>query len=342
MHALSVTKAKEFLRHIAVRKQRPVMMWGSPGVGKSQLVAQLCDEYDALMVDIRLSQYDSVDLRGIPNVVMGMTTWNIPATLPFAGNDNFPDDQPIFLFLDEINSAHPSVLAVAYQLVNDRAVGEHKLKPNVIIIAAGNREGDRGVTTRMPTPLANRFQHLEVIAEVEAVSKHFMEKGLAPVGIAFLNFRKPLLNTFDASKPDKAFATPRSWEKALEDFADDLIPEDTKMAIMAGTIGDGPAGEFWGFVDVWHKVIPIKEIMADPKGCRLPEANDQSMAYAVAVNCSGHMTDKTVGSLHTYLSRMDSEFVVLAWQMAVQRDKKLYSTPEFLTFSKQFKAIFQN
>jgi hypothetical protein len=340
MYTLSLTDTATLCEHVAFSLTEPVMIWGPPGVGKSQMAAQLATKMAALLVDIRLSQYDSVDLRGFPqvDVLTQLTTWCAPSTLPFVGNAKFEAYQgPILLFLDEINAAPPAVAAVAYQLINDRCVGEHRLLDNVVVIAAGNREGDRGVTNRQPLPLANRFTHVEVIADVESWSKWAASEQLPPVGIAFLNFRKPLISTFDPAKPDKAFATPRTWAKAFRYYAASM-PDHIKMAAMAGAVGEGPSAEFWGFVDVWAKVIPIAKVLADPTGTPVPE--EQSMQYAMAVSVSGAMSAKNVTKLHAYIRRFDPEFVVLAWQLAVRRDKALYATPEFMAFSKEHRAIF--
>ena len=190
MHTLTIPGMKQFITHVALGQQEPVMFWGPPGVGKSEGVRQCCEEAGGHLVDIRLSQYDSVDLRGIPSPEAGFTIWNAPSTLPFKGNPGFPDDRPIFLFLDEINSAAPAVAAVAYQLINDRAVGEHELMDNVVVIAAGNRDGDKGVTNRMPAPLANRFTHAEIDVDTDAWCYWAQNKGLSPMGLAFIQFRK--------------------------------------------------------------------------------------------------------------------------------------------------------
>ena len=339
MHTLSPLDLPAFVHHVAVRQRQPIMIWGPPGCGKSECVAQVCNDDNGVLVDIRLSQYDSVDLRGIPTVDGGLTVWNAPSTLPFVGNDAFPTDKRIYLFLDEINSAAPPVAAVAYQLINDRRVGEHHLMDNVVIIAAGNREGDRGVTNRMPTPLANRFIHCEIMPDVAASTVYAAQNNWPAEWVAFINFRKPLLSTFDPSKPDKAFATPRTWEKAMRSYADTTMPSNIKQAAMAGAVGDGPSGEFWGFVDVWHKMIPVEKIIADPVRCALPD--EGSMAYAVAVSISGSMDTKNVTPLNTYLLRMEAEHIVLAWQLATKRDETLYSTPEYLTFAKKYRAVFQ-
>lgn len=346
MLSVNTTDAIEFVDHVAFRLNEPVMIWGGFGVGKSQGIAQLCILRNAVNVDIRLSQYDSVDLRGFPGIDKdGTTVWHVPSTLPFVGNPRFesiPADTIICLFLDEINAATPAVAAVAYQLVQDRGVGEHKLLPNVRVVAAGNREGDRGVTNRMPMPLANRFTHIEVVPDADAVADYLGRTGKAPPeGVAFLKFRKPLISTYEPSKPElKAVASPRTWEKAFKYDMDEELSPLLKQAAMTGAVGAGPAGEYLGFKEVMHKVIPIREILKDPSKCRIPDRDDASMNYATTVSVAGAMTKDNVAALNTYINRFDAEFVILCWQLALTRDATLYGVPEFITFSQKYRTVF--
>lgn len=344
MQIISIPDLKEVIQYVGINQREPIMVWSKPGLGKSEAVAQSAKEHNAELVDVRLSQYDSVDLRGIPVPIGRSTVWNAPITLPFVGTENTEfnaaaaEGRLIFLFLDEINSAAPSVAAVAYQLINDRAVGEHKLMDNVVVMAAGNREQDRGVTNRMPTPLANRFTHYEVDVDVDAWCFWAQETGLPAEGVAFMQFRKPLLCTFDPSKPDKAFATPRSWRKALNYYADARMPDHIKQASMSGAVGEGPTAEFWGFVDVWGKMPKMSDIIAKPTVVPVPD--EAAMRYAVAVAISGTMDSKCIPPLALYLGRMDPEFAVLAWQLALRRDPTVSGTMEFIDFSKKYRAIF--
>jgi hypothetical protein len=82
----------------------------------------------------------------------------------------------VVLFLDELNSAAPSVQAAAYQLILNRRIGKYRMPKNVVLVAAGNRESDKGVTYRMPTPLANRFIHQEMKVEFGQLSRVGCEK----------------------------------------------------------------------------------------------------------------------------------------------------------------------
>jgi hypothetical protein len=340
MHVINIPTAKQIVQHVAIRLAQPVMFVGQFGAGKSEGVQQAVNEANAIMCDVRLGQYDTVDLKGYPDVndQTGFTVWHPASTLPFEGNDLFPDNVPVILFLDEITSCTPPVFAVAYQLVNELRVGEHKLKPNVRIVCAGNRESDRGVVNRMPMPLANRMTWFEIGIDVDAWCEYAQSRQWNPLFIAFMQFRKPLLCTYDPAKTDKVVATPRTWEKAIQYFDDKVLPQDVKLAALAGCIGDGPAAELMGFVNVWTRITPIKDVIADPMGAPVPD--ETSMRYAMAVNVSGNMSLKTIAPLHQYLCRFDPEYVVMAWQLATKRDDALFTTKEFIDFSKRFKVVF--
>lgn len=345
MYTVSIETMKDMIKHVSLRLNEPLMIWGKMGAGKSEGAHQAATEENALICDIRLSQYDSVDMRGLPDraaiegTTKAMTVWDLPSTIPFVGNPLFPTDQTIMLFLDEINSASPAVAAVAYQLINDRRVGEHVLLPNVRIVAAGNRDIDKGVTNKQPAPLSNRFTHVEADCDVTEVCLHLQSKGVPAVGVAFLQFRKPLLHTFDPTKPDKAFASPRTWEKAFKYLADSQMPLAVRDASIAGAVGSGNAAEFMAFTEVWQNLTPIKQIIADPKGVEIP--TEASLRYAMAVNVSGNMKLENIEALHTYIDRFDPEFVMLAWKLATSRDAQLYTSPAFLTMSKKYGAVYR-
>jgi hypothetical protein len=339
MYKLNITKVQQLLQAVAINQHEPVMLWGQPGAGKSEAVQQLALANNAELVDIRLSQYDSVDLRGIPVPQDGFTVWHAPSTLPFVGNHAFPDDRMIVLFLDEINAAAPSVAAVAYQLINDRRVGEHVLKSNVRVIAAGNRESDRGVTNRMPTPLANRFTHVEVEVDAETWIEWAMDNGVHPIFTAFFKFRPALITTFDPNKPDKAFATPRTWAKAAKYYGSDM-PRDVMDAAIAGAVGMGPGAEFMGFTAIWQDMPDLDDLIKNPSKAQLPDG--VGMSYAVAVGLSGKMNMKNVDAVHTYLDRMTPDYVVCAWTLAIRRDKTLATTDTFVDrYAKKYINLFR-
>lgn len=256
----------------------PVMLWGPPGVGKSQIVVQLAARHQASVVDIRLSQMEPSDLRGIPFREGSLVEWAIPALLPDCQRHG---DLGI-LFLDEITSAAPTVSAAAYQLILDRRLGEYRVPSGWAIFAAGNRQGDRGVTYSMPSPLANRFAHFTFEAHLDdwvawAYTHHIDERV-----IAFLRFRPDLLFEFNPAQNPVAFPSPRSWEfahRALQKFGG--ISELLLPALQA-CVGPAAGVELKAFIDSLDHLPDIDSVL-DGEEVAVPEEIDLQYAVACAL-----------------------------------------------------------
>ena len=235
--------AKRSLRK-ALKSKRPIFIWGPPGIGKSDIIKQLGTELDAHVIDVRLSLWEPTDIKGIPYFDSndGTMRWAPPSELPskeFAKNH-----KQIILFMDELNSAAPSVQAAAYQLVLNRKVGTYELPDNVVMVAAGNRETDKGVTYRMPAPLANRFVHLEMTVDWDDYFEWAAENKIHKDVVGFLTFSKKDLYDFDPKSSSRAFATPRSWSFVSELLVDDDVDSDTLTDLVSGSIGEGLAIKF--------------------------------------------------------------------------------------------------
>lgn len=233
----------------SISANKPIFLWGAPGIGKSDIVQQITDSMEnAIMIDLRLALLEPTDLRGYPfrNPETNQMEWAPPADLPTAEMAEMYDH--IVLFLDELNSAPPSVQAAAYQLVLNRRIGQYKLPDNVVIIAAGNRETDRGVTYRMPAPLANRFRHVNMTIDFGDWQKWAINNDVHPDVIGYLSYAKQDLFDFDPKTSSQAFATPRSWVSGVSNmlytpgFEDAEVSE--QKAEIAGAVGEGMAGKF--------------------------------------------------------------------------------------------------
>jgi len=238
----SVQARKSLLK--AFSKKRPLFLWGPPGIGKSELVADIAQELGGYMIDLRLGQMEPTDIRGIPfyNKDSGKMDWAEPVDLP---TKEFASQYPIVvLFLDEMNSAAPSVQAAAYQLILNRRSGKYFLPDNVVMVAAGNRESDKGVTYRMPTPLANRFIHQEMRVDFPSYQEWAVNNNIHKDVVGYLSFAKQDLYDFDPKSASRAFATPRSWTFVSQILEDEDGDDDTVMNLIAGTVGEGLAVKF--------------------------------------------------------------------------------------------------
>jgi len=234
MTAREIRQALERL----VEARLPAFVWGPPGIGKSSIVAQIAEAKGLEFLDLRLALLDPTDLKGIPffDPENRQGVWAPPSFLP-----DDPGSRGI-LFLDEINSAPPAVQASAYQLVLDRRVGEYELPEGWSIVAAGNRENDRGVVYRMPPPLANRFVHLEMEAVLEDWKAWAYRSGVSPELIAYLSYDPGRLFAFDPQKSEECGRTGALVRNLLEE---EIRPRDilTKTAFRnaAAAIAVSPA-----------------------------------------------------------------------------------------------------
>ena len=237
----------------AMKANRPSFLWGPPGVGKSELVEEITNELGGHMIDLRMAQMEPTDIRGIPffNKDLGVMDWAPPIELP---TEELASQYPcIVLFLDEMNSAPPAVQAAGYQLVLNGRVGKYVLPKNVHIVAAGNRDSDKGVTYRMPMPLANRFIHLEMRPDFASWQNWAIENQVHEDVVGYLSFAKQDLYDFDAKSSSRAFATPRTWTFVSQLLQEDEIDPETLYNLVAGTVGEGLATKF-----VAHRKIASK------------------------------------------------------------------------------------
>jgi hypothetical protein len=276
--------AKKAIRK-AIAKRRPVFLWGPPGIGKSDIVKQIGEDAGREVIDVRLALWEPTDIKGIPyyNADLGKMVWAPPAELPV------DEDSTALIFLDELNSAPPAVQAAAYQLILNRRVGTYVLPKGVDIVAAGNREGDRGVTYRMPAPLANRFVHLEMKVDFDDFQDWATLNKVHPDVVGYVGFAKQDLYDFDPKSSSKAFATPRSWVFVSDLLDDDDTDVDTLQNLIAGAIGDGLAVKFMAHRKIAGKLPKAEDILSGKvKDLQIKEV---SAMYSLTVSLCYELKD---------------------------------------------------
>lgn len=317
-----------------------VMLWGPPGVGKSQAVRQIAQRIEqetgktTVVTDVRLLLFNPIDLRGIPtaNADKTLAIWLKPQIFQMDPSDNVVN----LLFLDEISAAPQSVQAAAYQITLDRVIGEHKLPENCIVLAAGNRTTDKSVAFKMPKALANRLLHIEVEGNFPSWRTWAVQAGIHSKVIGFLSFVPAKLMAFDASSDDLAFATPRSWEMVsnllnyIKDDPDELLP------LIAGLIGPGVAAEFCTWCKIYRELPDIQDIF-DGKMPQLPKSSDAMYALVSSMTsyAQSHKEDLVrIANSICYAQQMPPDFSVVLMKdymnLAPHYQEKLLTIPEFL------------
>ena len=324
---------------LSVKALPSVMLWGAPGVGKSQAVKTLAKELAletgkrAVVTDVRLLLFNPIDLRGIPtaNADKTLAVWLKPQIFQMDESDDVIN----VLFLDEISAAPQSVQAAAYQITLDRVVGEHKLPDNCIVVAAGNRVTDKSVAFKMPKALANRLCHIDVKGGFDSWRNWAVANGVNEKVIGFLSFRTDYLMGFDPATDDLAFPTPRSWEM-VSNYLNAVSGDVEKIyPFVAGCVGSGVASEFRSWCKIYAQLPSMKDIF-DGRMPAMPTSTDSLYALVASMTnyAREHKDDlRAVGNSIRYAMRMPSDFstVLLKNYMAIEKNyrERLMAIPEF-------------
>ena len=299
------------------------MLHGSPGIGKSAIVQSIAKEFGLLLIDLRLAQCDPTDLSGFPSVdpITKRASYSPMSTFPLEGDVIPAGYNGWLLFLDEINSANQTVMAAAYKLVLDRAIGQHKLHKNVAIVCAGNLETDNAIVEPMGTAMQSRMVHLEIALDAEEWLEWATSTGFDHRIISFIRFKVSSLYTFSPDHGDKTYACPRSWE-----FANRLLPKGDAipkelLPLLAGALSEGVAREFAGFCSIYTNLPAIASILQYPTLVEVPQ--EPSTLYALTGALGESLTVTNAAGLMQYINRMPVEFQVLTMRSAIKRDSGL-------------------
>ena len=253
-----------------VRANKPVMIWGGPGEGKSGVVRSAVEKMEYDIQDFRLLMRDAVAVHGLPKMNdQQRMSWALPEEIPLASDDI---KKPLVMFLDELPAAPTNVQTVAYQMLHERAIDNVKMHENVRFIAAGNRERDGAVSNRMPTPLANRMAHFDVEADIKSFLDWGHNKGVHPFVLAHLENSPQDLRVSDAKEytTSKSFRSPRAWEYASDVMHEamrgvDGINESTIDLlgdVVGSFVGTPTAANFTGYLAVGSKLPRPADILA--------------------------------------------------------------------------------
>ncbi|WP_161490774.1 ATP-binding protein [Methanonatronarchaeum thermophilum] len=312
----------------------PVFLWGGPGIGKSAIIQQIVSELgmdvEENFIDLRLTQLDPVDLRGLPKLDSDeFVRWSIPHFLPRDGKG--------VLFLDELNLAPGAVQNAAYQLILDRQLGEYKMPSRWVIISAGNRPEDRAGVNPMKSPLSNRFIHWEVETNIEDWKDWAYKNDVDERVIGFLNFKPEMLYQFQPEQSEHAFPTPRTWERVSQLL--EIGFTDTND--IASAIGLEAAREFQSYISMKEE-LPNPQQILDGENI-IPERPDiLHVIITSLIETAKHQTGHEQ-RLMEYAEQLPTEFTVLLIKDALRAGIQLQKTQKFTKFVQKHKGtIIEN
>ena len=302
------------------------LIHGSPGTSKSAQVKQVAEKYKLKLIDVRLAQMDSVDLSGLP-FKNGNKADFLPSNLFPIEGDEIPEGYNGWLvFLDEITSAPKSIQVASYKIILDRMVGNHNMHKNIWMCAAGNLITDNAVVHKMSTALQSRLVHFEVQMTAPQWLTWAHDNEIDHRIIDFITFRPDLLNSFNPKHSDKTFANARTWEFSSKLVLAKTTLDDLDLCILAGTISEAVAREFFSFTSIYHKLPSFKNLMLKPDTIELP--SEPADIYALIGMMANNTCDNTIAKIVTILTRLPVEFAISCLIPMLKKNPQFNSVPE--------------
>lgn len=344
---INLAVAKELIKDCG-RALHTANLISSPGLGKSAIAKEIAKEWNLKVIDVRLTEYDPTELNGYPFILNPkdeihlVKAGHVPMVTFPTEHDPIPEGYKGWLIiLDEFPSAPLAVQAAAYKITLDRMVGSHKLHEKVMIITAGNKATDKAIVNRLSTAQQSRFSTLMIKACLETWldwAERLDATKWGPVDHrvrSFLRWKPELLHDFDPNHADLTFPCPRTWHftsnLALANKWEKI--EYSKLALLAGTVGHGASRQFHAFTEIFDHLPTIKEIIANPVMCTLPD--EISVHHAAAGLVGHHINKDNAKPLFQFLARLPADIQTVTLRNAIKQKHELRAVPELLQWAAQ-------
>lgn len=311
---------------IKAKVNRPVLILSSPGIGKTQICAQVAKKLNIGFKVVHAPTLLPEDY-GLPVPSADRTKVNfiVPhSKFPVEGSDC--EENGIFL-IDEMTQADVNTQKAMANLMQEREVHGHKIKKGWKILATGNRSSDKSGANKLLLHLGNRVSRVSLDLSVPDWTEWALDNGVHESLIAFIQYMPDKLNKF--SIDNEVNATPRSW---VEGVAAQIgkISKDVEHEAFCGDVGEGPATEFLAFLQVYRDLPDIQDILKAPSKTKVPA--ELSTIYAVVGMLVGNTSKADFPKLFEYVQRLPPEFVVLYIKQARIKCKEIQTHKVFLNW----------
>lgn len=268
---------------------------GSPGIGKSQFISEICDKNKFGFLSIHFALMPIEEIGGIPlykKIAFGGeevtgTEWSLPEIITklYEVSENH---ELVILLLDDFHMCSPAHISYGYEMFTERKIRNFKIPDNVAFVLAGNDSSKSG-SKQMFGAIINRISKHKVIPNFDQwVEDYAIPKGVNQKVISFLKSavnRSFFLEEEDTVSP---WASPRAWSRfsnmlnSMEMYIPNLNMQDI-LYIGHGHVGGNAISEFMAYYEIYSK-SEMDKIFEGKKAIQIPSNNTDCYVYAMAAS----------------------------------------------------------
>lgn len=325
---MSVTVTPNVIENLIMSYPRDIsiLIAGQPGIGKSELLAQIAKKLGAKIVRYEMATMDAVDVKGCPFPI-GKATEFLPPKDFLDLTDQAEYTGPMVANFDDLGAADEAVFNALLGIMLQREVGQYKIRDNVILAATTNRAEDKAGARQITTALNNRFAHFTMECDAKQWVAWAQNNDIEPDIIAYIRACESELNTFDPKSGEYAFATPRSVAMASRVQKAIGLNNGNLVTALASCCGYAWAGQYKAWLDRTRTLVTPEEILKDPKNCRVPESHEIDVIHATIANLAHHIQKnnsfKTLKAGYIYAARLHAADIAAVLAADLNR---LYTT----------------
>ncbi len=330
---------RDTAKEIAESKKRKFVEWNKLTKEEKDNVFNNVKDYFVLL-DIRLSEFDSSDIKGLPDFD-GEHKSSIEWKSPFWAKLLEQKDSDGFLFFDEMNLAPPLVISSVYKIIYDRVINSGKISEDWLIMGAGNLAEDRAFTHDLASPVRDRGGEVELQPPTaDDWTDWAVDNSIDSRIIAYINFKNDALHPKTDFEDKQKFTTARGWER-VNTLIKDITDLKSLELVCSTAIGEGISKEFVAFIKI-SNTIKLEEVIKNPE--KFKEIKDISVKYFVLTamaeryKTKGVKFDTIMKSSEVLDGMGNAEFVALLWRLCMRYEPTRFKK-DFLG-SKFDKKIF--
>jgi len=310
----------------------PVLIKGAPGVGKTDIVTQACEQTDTRLIVSHPVVDEPIDYKGLPAIKDDHAEF-----LPFGSLRQIIEAKhPTVYFMDDLGQAPPTVQAAAMQLILARRINGYKVSDQVTFLAATNRKQDKAGVSGILEPVKSRFVSIvELEPDIEDWAEWAASNSLPAELIAFVRFRPNLLHDFAPSVDITNSPCPRTVHNVGRLMAM-ALPESLEFEAYSGAAGEGFAAELMGFLKIYRQLPDPNLILMDPDGASVP--HDVATLYAVCGALARLAKPDNMDAVITYANRLPDEFSVLLITDAEKQNPAIVNTRAYAMWASSHHA----
>lgn len=221
-------------------RQRPILLIGPPGIGKTAIMEQVAEECQVGLVAYTITHHTRQSAIGLPHIVSrcyqgeeySVTEYTLSEIIAsvYECMERTGKKEGI-LFIDEINCVSETLAPTMLQLLQNKMFGNHRVPEGWMIVAAGNPPEYNQSVREFDIATLDRVRRIEVTADCGVWLAYALEQGVHPAILSYLSMKKDAFYQVEDTPEGKFFVTARGWEdlslllKSYEELGLEVTPD---------------------------------------------------------------------------------------------------------------------